>query len=153
MKEMLDRWKIDKSKVHVILRDNAKNIKKGMDQLGVESRGCLAHTLQLIVHEGLLAQRSVSDALANARKIVGHFKHSPLAYSRLQDIQVELNMPPKRLLQDVQTRWNSTHYMVKSLLAQKRSLSAYVSEYDLPSTLTANQWGLLEKTTTVLTPF
>ena len=31
---------------------------------------------------GLLSQHSVIDVLANATKIVGHFKHSPLAYSR-----------------------------------------------------------------------
>ncbi|XP_077063451.1 zinc finger BED domain-containing protein 4-like [Siphateles boraxobius] len=153
IEEMLREWKINKNKVHVILRDNAKNMKKAMDQLGVASLGCFAHTLQLIVHEGLLSQRSVSDALANGRKIVGHFKHSPLAYARLEDIQVELNMHPKRLQQDVRTRWNSTLYMIESLIAHKRTLSAYTAEYDLPATLTANQWGLLEKASTVLAPF
>ena len=99
--EMLNAWKIENSKVHVILRDNASNVVKAMDRLGVASLGCFAHTLQLIVNEGLLSQRSVSDVLAICRKIVGHFKHSPLAYSRLEDIQVELNMPTKRLQQDV----------------------------------------------------
>ena len=56
--------------------------------MGVQSLGCLAHTLQLVVIKGLLAQRSISDAVANARKLVGHFKHSPKAYSILEDIQV-----------------------------------------------------------------
>ena len=56
--------------------------------MGVQSLGCLAHTLQLVVIIGLLAQRSISDAVANARKLVGHFKHSPKAYSILEDIQV-----------------------------------------------------------------
>lgn len=77
IEEMLREWKINKNKVHVVLRDNATNMKKTMDQLGVASLGCFARTLQLIVHKGLLSQRSVSDALANARKIVGHFKHTP----------------------------------------------------------------------------
>ena len=58
--------------------------------MGVQSLGCLAHTLQLVVIKGLLAQRSISDAVANARKLVGHFKHSPKAYSILEDIQVIL---------------------------------------------------------------
>nr|XP_020456691.1 zinc finger BED domain-containing protein 4-like [Monopterus albus] len=151
--EMLKAWNIEKSKVHVILRDNASNVVKAMDRLGVASLGCFAHNLQLVVNKGLLAQRSVSDAVSVGRKIVGHFKHSPLAYSRLEDIQVELNMPSKRLQQDVRTRWNSTYYMIQSLLAQKRVLCAYAAEYDLPATLTANQWGLLEKTVTALAPF
>ncbi|KAL0192345.1 hypothetical protein M9458_010641, partial [Cirrhinus mrigala] len=150
---MLVKWNISKSRVHVILRDNASNMKKAMDEMGVSSLGCFAHSLQLVVHEGLLSQRSVSDALANCRKIIGHFKHSPLATTRLEDIQKDLKMPTKRLQQDVATRWNSTLYMVESLLEQKRTISAYGADHDLPATLTANQWALLEKAVTVLAPF
>ncbi|CAI5678562.1 zinc finger BED domain-containing protein 4-like [Oreochromis niloticus] len=153
MEEMLNAWEIPKNKVHVVLRDNASNIKKAMDRLGVASLGCFAHTLQLVVNEGLLAQRGVCDAVTVGRKIVGHFKHSPQAYSRLEDIQMELNMSPKRLIQDVRTRWNSTYYMIKTLTEQKRALCAYSAEYDLPATLSAQQWGLLEKVLTALAPF
>ncbi|KAK7879322.1 hypothetical protein WMY93_033900 [Mugilogobius chulae] len=71
--------------------------------MGVRSLGCVAHSCQLCVQEGLLSQRSVTEILANARKIVGHFKHSPLAYSRLEDIQMDLHMDIKRLQQDVQS--------------------------------------------------
>lgn len=95
IKKMLDGWKIPISKVHVILRDNASNMKKVMDDLGVPSLGCVA--LQLAVNEGLLSQRSLIDAIASVRKIVGHFKHSPLAYWRLGDIHREFQMPLKRL--------------------------------------------------------
>ncbi|KAK0140436.1 Zinc finger BED domain-containing protein 4 [Merluccius polli] len=151
MEEMLHDWKIDKKKVHVILRDNAANMRTAMDQLGVPSLGCFAHSLQLVVHEGVLSQQAVSDALANGRKIVGHFKHSPKAYSSLEDLQIELNVTPKRLQQDVQTRWSSTKYMIDSLIHQKRPLHAYSSEEN--NTLPANQWGLLEKTSKFLTPF
>ncbi|XP_016306241.1 zinc finger BED domain-containing protein 4-like [Sinocyclocheilus anshuiensis] len=64
-----------------------------------------------------------------------------------------MNMEPKRLQQDVRTRWNSTYYMIESLLEQKRALSAYAADHDLPTTLTANQWTLLGKTKTCLEPF
>ncbi|KAJ4939549.1 hypothetical protein JOQ06_028997 [Pogonophryne albipinna] len=150
---MLNSWGIDKPRVHVILRDNARNMVKAMDDLEVKSVGCVAHTLQLAVHEGLLSQRSVIEALATARKIVGHFKHSPLAYSRLEDIQKDLKMDVKRLQQDVQVRWNSSLYMLQSILEQKRALSVYAADYSLPATLTANQWTLMEKTAEVLAPF
>ena len=98
-------------KVHAILRDNASNMKKAMRDLGVSSLGCFSHMIQLVVHDGLLSQRSVSDALASGRKIIGHFKHSPLATSRLETVQTGLGMPVKRLIQDVPTRWNSTFYI------------------------------------------
>uniref|UniRef100_UPI0037E9BABF ribitol-5-phosphate transferase FKTN isoform X2 n=1 Tax=Semicossyphus pulcher TaxID=241346 RepID=UPI0037E9BABF len=128
-------------------------MKKAMDNMGVRSLGCFAHTLQLVVNEGLLSQRSVSDAVASCQHIVGHFKHSPLAYSRLHDIQIQMQMQPKRLQQDVRTRWNSTYFMIDSLLEQRRALGAYVADHGLPTTLTVNQWTLLEKTMTVLAPF
>ncbi|KAJ8353287.1 hypothetical protein SKAU_G00208540 [Synaphobranchus kaupii] len=151
--EMFTKWQIPLHKVHVILRDNASNMRKAMDSMRVRNLGCVAHTMQLVVNEGLLSQRAVSDAVASGRQIVGHFKHSPLAYSRLQDIQLEMNMPPKRLQQDVKTRWNSTYYMIESLVEQKRALSAYTADHELPTTLTTSQWGLLEKTMTCLKPF
>lgn len=110
----------------------------------------MAHTLQIAVNEGVLSQRSITDIIATGRKFVGHFKHSPLAYSRLQSIQEQFGMPPKRFQQDVSTRWNS---MVEGLLAQKRVLAAYVADYDLPATYTSYQWVLIENTLSLLTPF
>ncbi|XP_038157148.1 zinc finger BED domain-containing protein 4-like [Cyprinodon tularosa] len=151
--EMLRKWGVPKTLIHVVLRDNAKNMIKAMTDAGFQSLPCFAHTLQLVVNEGLLVQRSVTDAVAIGRKIVRHFKHSTLAYSRLEDIQLQLNQPTKRLQQDVQTRWNSTFYMIQSLIEQKRALGIYGSENELPENLAAHQWALLEKTVAVLAPF
>ncbi|KAL2087185.1 hypothetical protein ACEWY4_018244 [Coilia grayii] len=53
----------------------------------------------------------------------------------------------------VQTRWNSSLYMVQSLLQQKSALSVFAAECNQPATLTAQQWELLNKTTDVLSPF
>lgn len=95
---------------------------KAMDDTGLPSLPCTAHTLQLVVHEGLLSQRSVADAVIIGHKRVGHFKHSAVACSRLEGIQVQLSQPIKKLQQDVQTHWNSTFYMIESLLEQKLAL-------------------------------
>ncbi|CAI5676938.1 unnamed protein product [Oreochromis niloticus] len=132
---MLQTWDIPKTSVHAVLRDNARNMIKAMSDAELPSLPCTAHTLQLVVHEGLLSQKSVADAVAVGRKIVGHFKHSALASSRLEDIQLQINQPAKRLQQYVQTRWNSTFYMIQSLIEQKRALGIFVSEYGLPDTL------------------
>ncbi len=110
---MLNSWGIEKQWVHVILQDNARNMKKAMDDMGVPSMHCVVHTLQLVMHEDLLSQRSVTDTLANARKIIGHFRHSPSAYSCLEDIQIDLKMEVKCLQQDVQVRWNSINALPK----------------------------------------
>ncbi|KAL1278883.1 hypothetical protein QQF64_025556 [Cirrhinus molitorella] len=150
---MTEKWKIPKANVHVVLRDNARNMSKATEEFGVPSLPCMAHTLHLAVHEGVLSQRSVADVVALGKKIVGHFKHSQLASSRLQSIQKELGIPIKSLKQDVATRWNSTFYMMESLVEQKRALAAYAAEFELPASLTANQWGILENMITLLAPF
>lgn len=156
--DVLDHWMIPPQKVHVILRDNASNMRAAMQDMSVSNLGCFAHSLQLVVNEGVISQRSVSDALASSRKIVAHFKHSQLAQSRLEDLQREMQgtaetTTPSRLVQDVQTRWNSSYYMIKSLLKEKRPLCAYAADHNLPATLSANDWALIEKTATVLDPF
>ncbi|XP_041843803.1 zinc finger BED domain-containing protein 4-like [Melanotaenia boesemani] len=151
--KMFETWHIPKDKVHVILRDNARNMVKGMTDAGLPSLGCMAHTLQLAIHEAVLSQRSISDIIAKGRRIVGHFRHSPLAYARLQSVQQQLGQPTKRLQQDVSTRWNSTYYMLVSLLEQKRALGVYAADHELPATFTTSQWELIENLTTLLQPF
>lgn len=151
--DMFQTWGIPKEKVHVILRVNAKNMEKAMRDADLPSLPCMAHTLQLAVSEGVLSQRSFSDVIASGRRIVSHFKHSQLAYSRLQSIQKQLGQPIKRLQQDVPTRWNSTLYMLQSLLEQRRALSAYGADYDLPAMFTDSQWTLVENMISLLAPF
>ncbi|KAI4821741.1 hypothetical protein KUCAC02_007326 [Chaenocephalus aceratus] len=52
IEEMLAKWDIDNDKVHVVMRDNAANMKKAFADMGVQSLGCFAHTLQLVVIQG-----------------------------------------------------------------------------------------------------
>ena len=54
--KMLESWKVDSSKVHVIIRDNASNTVKAMEEASLPSFGCFAHSLQLLVHDVLLSQ-------------------------------------------------------------------------------------------------
>ena len=151
--KMLQAWNIPKERVHALLRDNARNMAKAMEEAQLPSLPCFAHTLQLAINDSILSQRTIKDILAIGRRLVGHFKHSTLAYGRLKDVQLELAMVPKRLQQDVPTRWNSSYYMLQSLREQKRALSAYVADYELPATFTANQWGLIDNLLSILEPF
>ena len=75
LEDMLKIWGISKTRVHLIIHDNASNMKKASQEAQLPSLGCFAHTLQLIVNEGVLSQRAVIDILAICQKIVGHFKH------------------------------------------------------------------------------
>jgi hypothetical protein len=113
----------------------------------------MAHTLQLIVEDALKSQRVVSDAIAVARRLVGHFNHSTQATDTLRDLQRQLDLPQHSLIQDVQTRWNSTFYLVERLLEQRRPLYLYGCEHKAVTLPTPTAWGLLEKTVDLLRPF
>ena len=75
MTQMVTDWKL-KDRLHVCVRDNARNMEKGLQEAGIQSVGCFAHTLQLCVNDGITCQRIVVDAVANCRKVAGHFSHS-----------------------------------------------------------------------------
>ena len=131
--EILSSWNIEKSQVHLVLRDNAKNMEKGLRDANLPNYGCFAHSLQFVVHDGVLNQRAVIDLLSICRGIVGHFKRSSLAYGKLHQIQASLNLPQHRLKQDEPTRWNSSLYMLQSIIEQKMAIAAYGSENNISS--------------------
>ena len=72
------------------------------------------HTLQLVVNGRVLLQHVVIDALAIRRSIVGHFKHSTIAYHKLDEIRERLGIEKHKLQQGEPNRWNSTLYMFMS---------------------------------------
>ena len=149
--KIMEDWGIDKNQVHCVVRDNGSNIVKAMSEAALPSFGCFAHLLQLVVHDGLLTQRVVIDLLAVCRSIVGNFKHSPVASHLLTRIQDNLGLLRHTLKQDVSTRWNSSLYMLQSILEQKMALAAYAAKNDV-SQLTANQLEIARKLVLVPAP-
>ena len=103
-KMMFEKWKLDPSACHLVVTDNASNISNGVEICGMKQAPCFIHTLQLAIKDAITAQRAVTDMIAKSRKIVGHFHHSALGCTRLSEIQAELGLPKKKLLQDVSTR-------------------------------------------------
>ncbi|XP_065671782.1 zinc finger BED domain-containing protein 4-like [Hydra vulgaris] len=126
--QMLDKWRIDVGRCHVVLRDNAANISKCLRDANIYSLGCFAHTIKLCVHNGLLNQREVSDIISISKKLVSHFRHSSSATGRFKELQAELCLPDHQLIQDVSTRCNSTFYMLRRLCEQRHALTVYCSE-------------------------
>jgi hypothetical protein len=73
--KMLEDWGMT-DKVHVFLRDNAANQTKGLNDAGVQSLPCFAHTVQLCVNKGLESQQMVVNVVTACKKIATHFSHS-----------------------------------------------------------------------------
>jgi len=66
----------------MVVADNASNTKKALREGHFEAQGCFMHTLQLVVND-VLTQCAVSNTLLVCHSIVGHFKHSTIAYHKL----------------------------------------------------------------------
>ena len=74
----LQAWNVF-DKLHVIVRDNGSNFVAGLRDAGLPNIPFLAHTLQLVIKDGCLAQTCVTNLTGRARKLVSHYKHSNLA--------------------------------------------------------------------------
>jgi len=148
----VEKWQLAE-KLHLVLRDNGRNFVAGLRDANIPNVGCLAHTPQLVVNEGVMAQRQVQDVLGCCRRIVGHFKHSNVSWHALSSVQEKLGVPMHRPVQDEPTRWNSSYYMLSWISEQKQALPAVPTDVILPCELTSCQWQLIQKVLHVLQPF
>ena len=149
---MLEKWNISHDRVHLVLSDNPSNMVKAMQDASLPHFGCFAHSLQLVVKDGLLSQRAIADITAVCKSIVGHFHRSSVASHNLTRIQQSLGIPQHKLKQEVATRWNSTLYMYQSILEQKMALAAFSAENGSIQQLSAHQLGLVKKCVDILSP-
>jgi hypothetical protein len=83
LQKVLHEWNIPSNRIHAVVSDNGANVKCGLRIAELPGIPCTIHTLQLVVHSGLTAQRSLKDAVTRARRMVGHFRHSSTANERL----------------------------------------------------------------------
>ena len=146
------QWEIQ-PKILCVLRDGGTNFVAGFNRSGVVNLTCLAHNLQRVIHDGVLAQRDVRDLLGAGRRIVGHYKHSNVAFHALQRIQAQLELKVCTLYQDEPTRWNSSFYMLKRLVEQRKAINAANAEASTSFDLTPIQWKLAGKVIKSLQPF
>uniref|UniRef100_UPI00358DF1F0 zinc finger BED domain-containing protein 4-like n=1 Tax=Myxine glutinosa TaxID=7769 RepID=UPI00358DF1F0 len=151
--EILEHWDIDKERVLMVLRDSGANMIQGMRLVDMPDLSCIVHTLQLVINDGLVAQRIVGDILAKLEQCAVHFNHSVIGMQRLHAIQEELGLPAQTILQAVPTRWDSSLHMLRRTLQQKRALVVYASEYGHFVCPNAEEWDIVSSLVETLTPF
>ena len=83
---VLQEWEIDRKIVGVVT-DNAPNIVAAVRLTGWKHIPCFAHTLNLIVQQGL---QSVKELLIKVKSIVEFFRRSPQACGKLKAMQEQL---------------------------------------------------------------
>ena len=97
--------------VYLVLHDNASNMEKAMRDEDLNSYGCFAHTLQLIVKDGAIGQWAVSNLLSVCGNIVGHFKCST--------VKQRLDLPQHHMKQDEPNWCNSLLYILESIIEKR----------------------------------
>lgn len=154
LKTVTDEYNLT-NKVVFAISDNARNIVKAIEsELGWKHYGCVAHSLNLVV---ITALRPIEHLIENVKKIVAFFKRSTNATDMLLSYQIK-NMAeigePKRLIQQVPTRWNSTFFMFRRFVLLKEAIKHCMAliERDWPA-LSSDDWGIMEDTCKILQPF
>jgi hypothetical protein len=110
-----DEWNITE-KVVAIVTDNAANMVVAIRITRWKHIPCFAHTLNLIVQGALSAAKETADLKNKCKDMVTFFHQSTKASDKLKEVQRQLGVPEAKLIQDVETRWNSTFYMFQRIL-------------------------------------
>nr|XP_033962438.1 zinc finger BED domain-containing protein 4-like [Pseudochaenichthys georgianus] len=120
---LMEEWGIT-DKVTCLVTDGAANMISCGKQLKLRHAICIAHTLNLIVKKSLDMTPVLCDIRAKARTLVGYFRSSTLAKEKLVSVQRQLGRPTLKLLQEVETRWNSTYHMLQRLVDLREPVGA-----------------------------
>lgn len=148
--DLAEEWGLPQDCPVFIVTDNARNFLGAASQTGWTSIQCFAHTLQLCIHSAKRDTPNFEQLCAKARTIVGHYKRSSLARSRLRGVQESMGMEPLEVVQDVPTRWNSEYEMLSRLLKLRRPISLDLSEQDSLEDFGSAEWRLMTAVTSVL---
>jgi len=176
LKKTFDSWDIA-SKVFAATTDAAANISKCTNDMRdaeeiEEPVRCFCHTLQLAVKTALEKSAGIDPAVTAAKSIVRYFKSSNIAAEALRAAQVrgkealvdlveeaiveehasEYTVRPLKLIQDVCTRWSSTHMMCERLVRLKPFVREVLSELNPVIDLTATEWQQLAELVQILQP-
>ncbi|XP_008178823.1 zinc finger BED domain-containing protein 4-like [Acyrthosiphon pisum] len=148
---IITKWKLD-GKVVLVVSDNASNIKNAINNLQIRHLGSFAHTINLVVEEGLKCE---SDLINKVKTIVTHFRKSTKANKILEKNKINSGIKdPKKLIQAVNTRWNSVFYMLERFVLLENSVRASLGLLENPpSSLTGVEWIVVKELCTVLRPF
>ncbi len=152
--KVLENFNI-KNKILTFVTDNGSNIKKAIFDMGYRRQSCYAHSLNLIVTDAIRQVPEVLDVKEKVSRVVRLTRQSTVAKEKLDKIQSSLGMSPKKLIQDVPTRWNSFYEMIERFLQLKDAITLLLAQpgmdKDLPQ-FTASMWELISHSVKLLKP-
>uniref|UniRef100_A0AAQ5Y0H8 BED-type domain-containing protein n=1 Tax=Amphiprion ocellaris TaxID=80972 RepID=A0AAQ5Y0H8_AMPOC len=148
-----DDWDIT-SKVQTVVTDSGANMVSAVRKTYWKHIPCFAHTLNLIVKDSIKADTSLESILEKCGAIVRFFHHSTKATDKLKEVQSQLQLPQHRLMQAVDTRWNSVLYMLERLYEQQQAITTALCLLGRNSLcLNGEEWSHITQAIEALRPF
>ncbi|KAL2081038.1 hypothetical protein ACEWY4_022891 [Coilia grayii] len=121
-KLLMQEWGIE-GKVTSIVTDAGANMVASVRNLNLRHVICFAHALNLVVKKSLDATPGLADIRARSQKVVAYFKSSTTA-KKLREVQEQMQRPLHKLIQEVDTRWNSTYHMLQRIFEERQAVGA-----------------------------
>lgn len=120
---LMGEWGI-KGKVTGLVTDCAANMIASANTLNVRHIMCITHVLNLIVKKALTLTPELEEMHSRGRRILGHLESSTTAKEKLLEVQRQMGWPEHKLIQEVDTRWNSPFTMLDRLYEEREPLGA-----------------------------
>lgn len=147
-----EKWRIADNIVAVVT-DNGANIVAAVKLTGWRHIPCFDHTLNLVVSNAILSNAEISRVLQRCRDAVSYFHRSGSATAKLKHFSNH-HLTTTKLKMEVSTRWNSTFFMLQSILELKNAMSdALCSLRRSDLDLLDSDWDIIQETITLLEPF
>lgn len=101
------------NKVCSVATSNDANMALAVIFMKLRHLPCFAQTLDMVVRNSFTNTEEVQILQENVKCIVTYFHYCVKALGRLSQFQEQQGLPIKKLTQAVETRWNSTFYMMQ----------------------------------------
>ncbi|XP_051996488.1 E3 SUMO-protein ligase ZBED1-like [Xyrauchen texanus] len=153
LKRITDEWGLT-DKVMAVVTDNGANMVAAVHKAGWRHYPCFAHTLNLVVKDSLKAVPEVVPILGKCSAIVSFFHHSTKATEKLRAVQQQMQIAEHKLIQSVQTRWNSVFYMLDRLHEQHEAVTTVLCLLGRSELcINVGELSLITQTVDALRPF
>ncbi len=148
--DTLDDFKI-KHKTEFSIHDNASNMALISTLSGFTDIRCFDHNWDLAL-KCAAKLPSLEVIIAKARKLVGHFNHSPNAQILLKNAQRSLGISQIKLKQFCETRWGSMFAMFETIYKNKLSIEKVLDDTEASDDFkfTINEWKIIKSIVPIL---
>jgi len=167
MTDELKKWNI-LEKVVAVVTDGGSNIKAAVRLMDLLHLPCIAHKLNLVVKNALKLsddeeinvndntdESDLKKIFKKCRNMVSFFKRSEVGNRILDEKQKQLGYETVlKLKQDIRTRWNTTFFMLETLIKLKEPFTILmITIREAPSNLSPDEWSIIEDMVPLLRPF